>query len=401
MLLKGKTVILGVTGSIAAYKAALLTRLLVKNGAKVHVVMTPAAEEFVTPLTFSVLSKQPVYSRFSDAGGNWNNHVELANRADLVLIAPASANTIAKMASGICDNLLLAICLSAPCPVYLAPAMDREMYSHFTVKSNLETLKKNNITIIPASNGELASGLHGEGRMAEPEDIITLLQKVEAGTLPLSGKKALVSAGPTFEAIDPVRFIGNHSSGKMGFAIAEELARKGAKVTLIHGPVQIETLNKNITTVPVTSAAEMRKACVRVFPQSDITIMAAAVADYEPEEVERRKIKKSGRTLTLNLKPTPDILAELGSVKKEKQLLIGFALETDNEEENARLKLKKKNLDAIVLNSLQDKGTGPGSDLNRIAIMDKHNKTHKFELKPKTDVATDIVTYIIRLTKNR
>lgn len=403
-MLEGKKIILGITGSIAAYKAAILLRLLVKAGAEVKVVMTASAKDFVAPLTFSTLSKNPVYSEFSTANGSWNNHVELANWADFILIAPASANTIAKMANGLCDNLLLATYLSASCPVYVAPAMDREMYAHKATVANLEKLRSYKNIIIPAEDGELASGLHGEGRMAEPEHIIAFLsqrdkQKKNADSLRLKGKRALVTAGPTFEAIDPVRFIGNFSSGKMGIAIAEKLASEGAEVTLVHGPIHIENINKSIRSIAVTSAEEMRKACIAAFTKADITVMSAAVADFRPTKKATEKIKKVDAGLTLKLEHTTDILSELGKKKKAGQLLIGFALETNNEQKNAADKLKRKNLDAIVLNSMRSKGAGPGGDTNKITIIDKHNKVRHFELKPKTEVANDIVTYIISCLK--
>ncbi len=397
-MLQGKKIVLGVTGSIAAYKSAVLLRLLVKAGAEVRVIMTPSAKDFVAPLTFSTLSKNPVYCEFSSPDGTWHNHVEIANWADFILIAPASANTIAKMANGICDNLLLATYLSASCPVYVAPAMDREMYIHASTKSNLKKLAEFKNIIIPAEDGELASGLYGEGRMAEPEHILSFLQK-KNDKLPLSGKKALVSAGPTFEAIDPVRFIGNHSSGKMGFAIAEELTRQGALVTLVHGPVGLHAPS-SIKTIGVTSADEMYKACLKESSGADIIVMSAAVADFTPVKQASEKIKKKGdKGLTLELKPTTDILFELGKRKKRHQLLIGFALETNNEEKNAAEKLKRKNLDAIVLNSMRAKGAGPGGDTNQITILDTHNKKHKFELKQKTEVAKDIVNYIVKCIK--
>jgi len=398
-VLQGKKIILGITGSIAAYKAAILLRLLVKAGAEVKVVMTASAKDFVAPLTYSTLSKNPVYSEFSTADGSWNNHVELANWADFILIAPASANTIAKMANGLCDNLLLATYLSASCPVYVAPAMDREMYAHKATLANLEKLRTYKNIIIPAEDGELASGLHGEGRMAEPEHITAFLEKKNADSLRLKGKRALVTAGPTFEAIDPVRFIGNFSSGKMGIAIAEKLASEGAEVTLVHGPIHIENISKNIKSIAVTSAEEMRKACLQVFSKADITVMSAAVADFRPTQKATEKIKKVDAGLTLKLEHTVDILSELGKKKKAGQLLIGFALETNNEQKNAADKLKRKNLDAIVLNSMRSKGAGPGGDTNKITIIDKYNKVKHFELKPKTEVANDIVTYIISCLK--
>ncbi|MGP8216701.1 MAG: bifunctional phosphopantothenoylcysteine decarboxylase/phosphopantothenate--cysteine ligase CoaBC [Bacteroidia bacterium] len=394
-MLKGKKIVLGVTASIAAYKAAVLVRLLVKAGAEVKVIMTPSAKDFVTPLTFSTLSKNPVYCEFSSGDGTWSNHVEIANWADFMLIAPASANTIAKMANGLCDNLLLATYLSASCPVYIAPAMDKEMYKHPSTESNLARLKSFKNIIIPAEDGELASGLHGEGRMAEPEHIIEFLQKKnDKNHLPLTGKRALVTAGPTYEAIDPVRFIGNFSSGKMGIAIAERLADEGAEVTLVHGPIHASGINHGIKLIGVTSAEEMYNACMKEFSKADITVMSAAVADFRPVEKAKEKIKKSDKGLSLSLVHTPDILTELGHKKKNGQLLIGFALETDNEQKNASEKLKRKNLDAIILNSARDKGAGPGGDTNKITIIGRNNKTRHFELKLKTEIAKDIVTYI-------
>jgi phosphopantothenoylcysteine decarboxylase/phosphopantothenate--cysteine ligase len=405
-VLQGKKIVLGITGSIAAYKAAILLRLLVKAGAQVKVIMTPAAKDFVTPLTYSTLSKNPVYCEFSSADGKWNNHVELANWTDLIIIAPASVNTIAKMANGFCDNLLLATYLSASCPVYVAPAMDREMYIHPSTKANIEKLRSFKNIIIPAEDGELASGLYGEGRMAEPEHIITFLsnkgsaqKKNDKNQQPLAGKKALVTAGPTYEAIDPVRFIGNFSSGKMGVAIAERLAAMGVTVTLVHGPIHITGINPAIKLIGITNAQEMHDACIKEFPKADITVMSAAVADFKPITKAKEKIKKVDAGLTLKLAHTPDILTELGKKKKAGQLLIGFALETNNEEKNAKGKLKRKNLDAIVLNSTRNEGAGPGGDTNKITIIDRHNKTLNFELKPKTEVAKDIVTYIASCLK--
>lgn len=398
-MLEGKKIVLGVSGSIAAYKAVFLLRLLVKEGAEVKVIMTPSAINFVAPLTFSVLSKNPVFIEFSTSGGSWNNHVELANWADLIILAPASANTLGKLALGLCDNLLLATLFSASCPIYVAPAMDREMYISPSIKGNIALLSKQNRTIIPAEDGELASGLHGEGRMAEPENIIRFIIDKHFKTLPLYGKKALVTAGPTYEAIDPVRFIGNHSSGKMGFAIAEELARNGASVTLVHGPVKVSTRNSSIKTIGITSAEELRKECIKFFPAADITVMSAAVADYKPAVLAKEKIKKTDAVFHLELVHNPDILTELGTMKKKNQLLVGFALETNDEMKNALGKLKKKNLDAIILNSMQTKGAGPGGDTNKITIIDKQNKITPFELKRKDEVATDIVNYIIKCSK--
>jgi len=396
-VLAGKKIVLGVSGSIAAYKAVFLLRLLVKAGAEVKVIMTKPATDFVAPLTFSVLSHNPVLVEFSAADGTWNNHVDIANWADMIILAPASANTIGKIALGLCDNLLLAILFSASCPLYIAPAMDREMYTSESIKKNIALLAKQGRIIIPSEDGELASGLHGEGRMAEPEHIIRFIEETILKTLPLYGKKALVTAGPTYEAIDPVRFIGNYSSGKMGFAIAEELANKGASVTLVHGPVSISTKNSAIKVIGVTSAEEMHKECIKAFPQADITVMSAAVADYRPSIRSGEKIKKTEDSLKLELVPNTDILSELGKKKTAKQLLIGFALETNDEIKNASAKLKRKNLDAIVLNSMRNKGAGPGGDTNKITIIDKQNKTATFELKSKDAVATDIVTYILEL----
>jgi phosphopantothenoylcysteine decarboxylase/phosphopantothenate--cysteine ligase len=400
-VLQGKKIVLGITGSIAAYKAAILLRLLVKAGAEVKVIMTPAAKDFVTPLTYSTLSKHPVYCEFSSADGKWNNHVELANWADLIIIAPASANSIAKMANGFCDNLLLATYLSASCPVYVAPAMDREMYIHPSTRANIERLKSFKNIIIPTEEGELASGLYGEGRMAEPEHIIAFLsqKKNDKNQQSLAGKKALVTAGPTYEAIDPVRFIGNFSSGKMGVAIAERFAALGVAVTLVHGPIHITGINPAIKLIGVTSAQEMYDACMKEFPKADITVMSAAVADFKPLTKAKEKIKKADAGLILKLGHTQDILTELGKKKKAGQLLVGFALETNNEVKNAKEKLKRKNLDAIVLNSTRNEGAGPGGDTNKITIIDKHNKTLNFELKPKTEVAEDIVTYIVSCLK--
>lgn len=398
-MLEGKKILLGVSGSIAAYKAAFLVRLLVKEGADVKVVMTPSANSFVAPLTFSVLSKNPVFVEFNTPDGNWNNHVEIANWADLIILAPASANTIGKLALGLCDNLLLATLFSASCPVYIAPAMDREMYISPSIKENMARLSNQNRVIIPAEDGELASGLYGEGRMAEPEHILHFIIENHFKNLPLYGKKALVTAGPTYEAIDPVRFIGNFSSGKMGFAIADELAKNGASVTLIHGPVHVSTHHAGIKTIGVTSAEEMRRECITHFPGMNIMVMSAAVADYKPAAPSVEKIKKKDSSLNLELVPNPDILAELGMVKKGNQFLMGFALETNNELENASAKLKKKNLDAIVLNSMRIKGAGPGGDTNKITIIDRQNKITRFELKQKGEVAFDIVNYIKKWLK--
>lgn len=400
MMLKGKKIVLGVTGGIAAYKSAILTRLLVKQGAEVKVVMTDSAHEFITPLTLSTLSKNPVYSglTINKETGEWANHVELGLWADILLIAPATANTIAKMANGICDNLLLATYLSAKCKTFIAPAMDLDMYAHPATQSNLEKLSEYGNIVLPAAKGELASGLNGYGRMLEPEEIIAFLDKHISTTAALKNKKVLVTAGPTYESIDPVRFIGNHSSGKMGFAIAEEMARHGAMVTLISGPTDLVLHHERIKRIDVTSAGEMFDETVKQFQKTDIAVMSAAVADYTPEKVSITKIKKSGDELLLKLKKTKDILAELGRKKTKKQVLVGFALETDHELENATRKLKAKNLDFIVLNSLKQKGAGFGHNTNKITIINKDGKQEDFKLKSKTEVAHDIVSKIISLT---
>ena len=395
-MLKNKNILIGVTASIAAYKSAFLVRLLVKAGANVKVIMTTAATEFITPLTLSTLSKNPVLIDFTkNKKGEWNNHVELGLWANAFIIAPASANTLAKMANGICDNLLLASYLSAKCPVYVAPAMDLDMYKHKSTKDNLKRIESFGNKIIHPGTGELASGLYGEGRMAEPEEIISFLEKEFSRNLPFANKKILVTAGPTYEAIDPVRFIGNHSSGKMGFALADELANQGAEVTLVCGPNNLKTNNKNILRIDITSAEELYKASVKAFKSSDIAILSAAVADYMPSETANQKIKKSSATKAINLIPTKDTLAELGKLKTKKQLLVGFAFETENEVANAKVKIKKKNLDLIVLNSLKDKGAGFKTDTNKITIIDKNNKITKFELKSKEDVAKDILKTIL------
>ncbi|WP_339701455.1 bifunctional phosphopantothenoylcysteine decarboxylase/phosphopantothenate--cysteine ligase CoaBC [uncultured Marixanthomonas sp.] len=397
-VLSGKNVLLGVTAGIAAYKAAFLVRLLVKNGANVKVVMTPSAKDFVTPLTLSTLSKNKVFSSFTneeDENAQWNNHVALGLWANLFIIAPATANTLSKMANGTSDNLLLATYLSAKCPVYYAPAMDLDMHKH---PSTAETFKKLNSfgnIQIPAEEGELASGLLGKGRMAEPEHIVSFLEKDIQKKSPLRNKKIVITAGPTYEAIDPVRFIGNHSSGKMGYAIAETAANLGAEVVLVSGPVNLSLEHNNIKVVPVTSAEEMYQAVHNHFSNCDIAILSAAVADYRPKDVASEKIKKNDSTLTIQLEKTKDILKSLGEIK-EHQFLTGFALETQNELENAKSKLKKKNLDLIVLNSLKDKGAGFKADTNKVTLIDKHNKVKAFSVKPKTEVANDILQYIIQ-----
>ncbi|MCB0465839.1 MAG: bifunctional phosphopantothenoylcysteine decarboxylase/phosphopantothenate--cysteine ligase CoaBC [Aequorivita sp.] len=399
-VLNGKNILLGVTGGIAAYKAAFLVRLLVKKGANVKVVMTASAKEFVTPLTLSTLSKNEVFSSFTNEeneNAQWNNHVELALWADLFLIAPATANTLSKMANGTSDNLLLACYLSAKCPVYYAPAMDLDMYKHPTTAEAFEKLNSFGNIQIPAAFGELASGLVGQGRMAEPDEIVCFLENDILKKLPLRGKKFLITAGPTYEALDPVRFIGNHSSGKMGYAIAEAAAQLGAEVVLISGPTALKLENDFVKMIRVTSAEEMYRAAHEYFDKSDVAILSAAVADYRPLEVASEKIKKKEKDLTLQLTKTKDILASLGGIKKN-QFLVGFALETENEEENAKLKLKKKNLDLIVLNSLRDKGAGFQTDTNKITLIGKDNKTIPFPVKPKKEVAKDILEYIIEQT---
>lgn len=397
-MLKNKNILIGVTASIAAYKSAFLVRLLVKAGANVKVIMTESAVEFITPLTLSTLSKNPVLIDFTkNKQGEWNNHVELGLWADAFVIAPASANTLAKMAGGLCDNLLLATYLSAKCPVYFAPAMDLDMYQHKSTKDNLKRLASFGNKIINPGTGELASGLYGEGRMAEPEEILAFIEKEFARNLPLSKKKVLITAGPTYEAIDPVRFIGNHSSGKMGFAIAEELANQGADVTLVCGPNNLKTIHPSIVRVDITSAEELYKASIKAFKLADIAILSAAVADFKPSKAANQKIKKSSGTKSIDLIQTKDTLAELGKLKTKKQILVGFALETENETANAKEKIKKKNLDLIVLNSLNDKGAGFKTDTNKITLIDKSNKITKFELKSKDEVAKDIVLAIQKI----
>ena len=400
-VLSGKKILLGVSGGIAAYKTATLVRLFIKAGAQVQVVMTPASKDFVTPLTLATLSKNPVYSSFynepddTNAEGVWNNHVELALWADMILIAPATANTLSKMASGTCDNLVLATYLSAKCPVYVAPAMDLDMYKHSTTLANFTTLQSFGNVIIPAETGELASGLQGEGRMAEPENIISFLEKDLESKLPLKEKKIMVTAGPTYEAIDPVRFIGNHASGKMGFDIALKAAEKGAEVVLITGPTPLCLKHTNVEIVSVVSADEMYEACFTHYDAVDVVIAAAAVADYKPKKVATHKIKKSEDTFSIELEKNKDILLSLGQNKKN-QFLIGFALETENEIENAKAKILKKNLDYIVLNSLNDKGAGFGTPTNKVTFIDKEFNCFEQELKSKELVAEDIVNLIVK-----
>lgn len=398
-MLRGKNILLGVCGSIAAYKAASLIRLLTKEKANVQVVMTPDAINFISPLTLSTLSGKPVLSRYFDAEtGEWSEHVKLALWADYIVIAPASANTLAKFASGLCDNLLCAVYLSARCPIYVSPAMDLDMWAHKSTQNNISKLKSYGNIVIPPGIGELASGLVGEGRMAEPEDIVEFLQNASPEeNLPLLGKKALVTAGPTYEAIDPVRFIGNHSSGKMGYAIAATLQKLGAEVTLISGPSAIPVPEK-VHSIAVTTADEMLETCLLEFSNTDITVMSAAVADYRPKQVSREKIKKQTDNICIELEKTTDILATLGAQKTAQQILVGFALETHNELEHAKDKLIRKNLDFIVLNSLQDKGAGFAGDQNKITILTQHGDEIIFDLKSKQDVARDICHKIVELS---
>lgn len=406
-VLSGKKIVLGISGGIAAYKTASLVRLFIKAGAHVQVIMTPASKDFITPLTLSTLSKRPVFSSFykededlisHDQTPNqnleWNNHVEIALWADLIVIAPATANTLSKMANGICDNILVATYLSATCPVYFAPAMDLDMYKHPSTLASFSKLKSYGNIIIPAESGELASGLSGEGRMAEPENIVAFLEKDLEQKLPLLGKKIIITAGPTYEAIDPVRFIGNHSSGKMGYDLAQSAANFGASVILISGPSHLSIQNNLVQVIRVVSAQEMFEECQKYFATCNVFIGAAAVADYKPKNSAAHKIKKSDDSFTIELEKTKDILASLGSIKKN-QFLIGFALETENEFENAKLKVQKKNLDLIVLNSLQDKGAGFGGSTNKVTFIDKYFNVEPMELKSKEAVADDILNKII------
>ncbi len=400
-VLSGKKIVLGISGGIAAYKTATLVRLFIKAGAQVQVIMTPASKDFVTPLTLSTLSKNPVYSSFFKEEDNnptdnlqWNNHVELALWADIMVIAPATANTLSKMASGNCDNLLIATYLSAKCPVYFAPAMDLDMHKHSSTVSSFEKLKAFGNTIIPSEIGELASGLSGEGRMAEPENIVAFLEADLESKLPLKGKKILITAGPTYESIDPVRFIGNHSSGKMGFDIALAAANLGASVILISGPTHLEMNHNLVKLVRIESAQEMYLECQNYFQTTDVFIAAAAVADFRPISVATQKIKKENSRLNIKLEATQDILASLGKIKKN-QFIIGFALETENEIENAKLKIQKKNLDLIVLNSMQDEGAGFGKPTNKVTFIDSNFKIEPMQLKSKEAVAIDILNKVI------
>ena len=397
-VLSGKKIVLGISGGIAAYKTATLVRLFIKAGAHVQVIMTPASKDFVTPLTLSTLSKNPVHSTFyneDDENAQWNNHVELGLWADFMLIAPATANTLSKMANGNCDNLLIATYLSAKCPVYFAPAMDLDMYKHPSTLASFKALKQFGNIMIPAESGELASGLSGEGRMAEPENIVAFIEKDIESKLPLKGKKILITAGPTYEAIDPVRFIGNHSTGKMGFDIAESAANNGAEVILVSGPTHLSSKNSSVKVVRVTSSQEMYEACHTYYESVDVAVCAAAVADYKPKNIATQKIKKSEAAFTIELEKTKDILASLGQIKKN-QYLIGFALETENEIENAIAKIQKKNLDLIVLNSLQDEGAGFGKPTNKVTFISKDLSIEPMPLKSKEEVATDIINKVIK-----
>jgi phosphopantothenoylcysteine decarboxylase / phosphopantothenate---cysteine ligase len=395
-MFKGKKILLGLTGSIAAYKSPLIVRLLVKEGADVKVVMTPSAKDFVTPLTLSTVSRNPVISElFSE--DSWSNHVELGRWADVMLIAPLSCNTIAKMANGFCDNMLLATYLSATCPVIVAPAMDEDMWKHPATKINLQKIFDAGVHQIPVDYGELASGLVGEGRMAEPENILNFLAEHFFLKKDLAGKKALVTAGPTYEPIDPVRFIGNHSSGKMGIAISEELARRGASVQLVLGPSTSEIHSNGIKVHRVQTADQMYETCLREFGNTDIAVMSAAVADYKPANKSDEKLKKDAATLNVELTKTKDILKTLGEKKFNGQLLVGFALETNDERANAITKLKSKNADLIVLNSLKDEGAGFGHDTNKVTIFEKDGNEIAYERKPKQQVAKDIVDRIVNM----
>lgn len=400
-MLKGKHIILGITGSIAAYKAAYIIRALVKKGAEVQVVITPAGKEFITPITLSALSSKPVISEFfSNRDGSWNSHVDLGLWADAMLIAPATASTIGKMANGIADNMLITTYLSCKAPVFVAPAMDLDMFAHPSTQQNLDRLRSFGNHIIEPAEGELASHLVGKGRMEEPDKIITVLEEFFASRSILEKKKIVITAGPTYEKIDPVRFIGNYSSGKMGFALAEACAAQGAEVTLIAGPVSLTTTHPNIHRVDVESAEEMYQAAVAAYPEADAGILCAAVADYRPEVQADEKIKRESKgDIMLHLVPNKDIAASLGAIKREGQLLVGFALETNNEATNAESKLKRKNLDFIVLNSLRDAGAGFRCDTNKISIIDNKGEVASYPLKSKQGVATDIVNKLATLLK--
>ena len=395
-ILSGKKILLGISGGIAAYKTAILVRLFIKNGAEVKVVMTPDAKEFITPLTLSTLSKNPVHSSFTsdDQDETWNNHVELGMWADLILICPATANTLSKMANGNCDNLLIAVYLSAKCPVYFAPAMDLDMYKHQSTKDSISKLLENGNILIPAETGELASGLIGEGRLAEPDSILNFIEADIIKSLPLRGKKILVTAGPTYEAIDPVRYISNHSSGKMGFEIAKKASDLGAEVVLISGPSNQKISTRSINLINVVSSKDMHEEVIKYYSEADIVIMAAAVSDFKPKEFSNKKIKKDNIQPKMELEKTKDVLLELGRLKKN-QFLVGFALENENEIENSLKKLKNKNLDLIILNSLNDKGAGFGTETNKITIINSKEEKTDFDLKDKSEVAEDILNFIM------
>ena len=395
-MLENKKIVLGITGGIAAYKACNLARLLIKKGAEVQVVMTPSAKEFITPLTLSTLTHKPVVSEFFDRrDGSWHSHVDLGLWADAMIIAPATASSIGKMANGIADNMLITTYLSMKAPVFVAPAMDLDMFAHPSTQQNIQRLVSYGNHIIEPGTGFLASKLEGKGRMEEPEKIVEVLEKHFSKQQSLTGKSVLITAGPTYEKIDPVRFVGNYSSGKMGYALAEACAKQGAEVTLVSGPVMLQTKHPAIRRIDVESAQEMYSAATTHFPQADIAILSAAVADFTPETTADKKIKRKGDELVLNLRPTQDIAAALGAIKNENQLLVGFALETDNEVQNAQDKMKRKNFDFIVLNSLQDKGAGFRVDTNKITIIDRQQGTTAYETKSKQEVAEDIVEYIV------
>ncbi|MDD4486769.1 MAG: bifunctional phosphopantothenoylcysteine decarboxylase/phosphopantothenate--cysteine ligase CoaBC [Proteiniphilum sp.] len=393
MSLQGKHIVLGISGSIAAYKSATLTRLLIKKGAEVQIVITPAGKEFITPVTLSALSGKPVVSEFFASGdGTWHSHVDLGLWADLMIVAPATASTLGKMAHGIADNMLITTYLSMKAPVFVAPAMDLDMFRHITTQRSLETLQRDGVHIIEPGEGELASHLEGKGRMEEPEQIVAILEQYFAERNDLTNKKIMITAGPTYERIDPVRFIGNFSSGKMGFALAEECAARGAQVLLITGPTALSLSHPLIRRIDVESAREMHAAAIHYFPEMDAAILSAAVADYRPQETAERKIKRTeGEERTLTLTPNPDIAAALGRVKRKDQLLIGFALETDNEEPNAIRKMERKQLDFIVLNSLRDEGAGFGHDTNKVTIFAHNGAKRSFELQTKREAAKEII----------